>query len=89
MQILEEEFRAAASRHGVVDEVALALDLVSRVVERLGGEYVYIPRKASRDRVKMYEQIIKRFDGRNASILARDYGLSVRHVRRILNARHP
>jgi len=88
ISILEEEARAVAQCFGVAASDAIAAALIDRMIARLGGTHVYIPlgearrREAERQLVK--NEIRKRFDGTNLKELAREYSLSPRHVRRIL-----
>ncbi|MEO3214760.1 MULTISPECIES: Mor transcription activator family protein [Romboutsia] len=49
-----------------------------------GGNSLYVPTYSSAIRDKRNEEIIKRFNGVNASILAREYKMSVNHIRRIV-----
>jgi Mor family transcriptional regulator len=88
ISILEEEARAVAQCFGIAASDDAAAALVDRMIARLGGAHVYFPlgvarqRKASRHAVK--SAIRARFDGSNLKELAREYDLSPRHVRRLL-----
>jgi Mor family transcriptional regulator len=70
--------------HGVeaCDQAATAL--LDRLSLRLGGAHIYIPQERAMNRARVIEEIRRRFDGTNVNGLAREYGLSTRHVRRIL-----
>ena len=82
--VLREELAAAAICHGVerVDDLTEAL--VSRVVQRLGGAHVYVPGQRTLDRERVVREIRNAFDGRNTRALAREYGVSVRWVQKLL-----
>jgi len=82
--VLREELAAAAVCHGVERVEDLTEALVTRVVQRLGGVQVYVPAEHRLRKQKVAEEIRQRFNGRNVRELSKAYGLSVRHVRRIL-----
>ena len=84
--VLREELAAAAICHGVERVEDLTEALVTRVVQRLGGVQVYVPSTHSLERARVVAEIRERFTGRNARDLAREYGLTPRHVRRLLMA---
>ena len=84
--VLREELAAAALCHGVERVEDLTEALVTRVVQRLGGVQVYVPSTHSLERARVVAEIRERFTGRNARDLAREYGLTPRHVRRLLMA---
>lgn len=84
IDVIAEEARAAARSFGVVAPDEFAAALIDRILLRLGGLHLYIPRQSTRDRRRMREEIIARFDGANINALAREYALTPRHIRRIL-----
>jgi len=84
LAIIEEEARAVAQCFGVPIPEAAAASLVERIVLRLGGTHVYLPKRTSRDRNRVHNEIAERFNGRNLFELAQAYGVTPRHVRRIL-----
>lgn len=84
--VLREELAAAALCHGVERVEDLTEELVRRYVQRLGGVQVYVRSKRSREKSKIADEIRERFTGRNAMELANEYGLTTRHVRRLLTA---
>lgn len=84
--VLREELAAAAVCHGVERVEDLTEALVTRVVQRLGGVQVYVPSARSLEKTKMAAEIRERFTGRNARELAKVYGLTPRHIRRLLMA---
>lgn len=84
--VLREELAAAALCHGVERVEDLTEELVRRYVARLGGVQVYVRSKRSREKSKIADEIRERFTGRNAMELANEYGLTTRHVRRLLMA---
>lgn len=83
--VLREELTAAAVCHGVERVEDLTEALVSRYVDRLGGAQVYVKSKRSVEQSKVAAQIRARFTGRNARDLAIEYGLTLRHVRRLVS----
>lgn len=82
--VLREELAAAAICHGVERVEDLTEALVTRVVQRLGGGYVYVSTAHRLRKKQVAEEIRQRFNGLNIRELSKAYGLSVRHVRRIL-----
>ena len=87
LAIIEEEARAVARCFGVAIPEAAAASLIDRIVLRLGGAHVYLPKRTSRDRNRIRSEIFSRFNGRNLFELAREYELTPRHLRRILASR--
>jgi Mor family transcriptional regulator len=82
--VLREELAAAALCHGVERVEDLTEELVRRYVQRLGGGYVYVATQMGLKRRQMAEEIRQRFNGFNTRELSRVYGVSERHVRRIV-----
>ncbi|WP_369337562.1 Mor transcription activator family protein [Comamonas guangdongensis] len=82
--VLREELAAAALCHGVERVEDLTEELVRRYVQRLGGGYVYVTTQHGLKKKQMAEEIRQRFNGINIRELSHIYGLSIRHVRRIV-----
>ena len=82
--VLREELAAAAVCQGVERVEDLTEALVSCVVQRLGGVQVYVPSIGSLERERIAQEIRAKFNGRNTRALAREYGVSVRWVQRLL-----
>ena len=82
--VLREELAAAAVCHGVERVEDLTEALVDRYVQRLGGGYVYVATQHGLKRKQVAAEIRQRFNGVNIRELSRVYGLSIRHVRRIV-----
>jgi len=89
LAIIEEEARAVAQCFGVAAPEAAAASLIERILLRLGGAHVYLPKRTSRDRDRIRAEILTRFNGRNLFELAREYEMTPRHLRRILAAKQP
>lgn len=87
LAIIEQEACAVARCFGVAMPEAAAASLVDRIVLRLGGAHVYLPKKTSRERERIRNEILARFNGRNLHELARDYEITPRHLRRIVAAK--
>lgn len=83
--ILREEVIAAAIAHGADRCEELADNLVRRFVYRLGGAAAYIRNQKAAERARVAEEIRRRFNGCNATELAREYGMTARNVRYILS----
>lgn len=88
LAIIEEEARAMAVSFGISTPEAAAECLVDRIVQRLGGTHVYLPKKSSRERQATHVEIAALFNGTNLFELAKRYGMTPRHVRRILTAQN-
>lgn len=84
MTVIEEEAKAVAQCFGVVDCEAAAAALRDRIVMRLGGAHIYVPQRRALERARIVAEMRARFTGGNGAELAREYGLSSRHARRIL-----
>ncbi len=82
--VLREELAAAAVCHGVERVEDLTDALVSRVVQRLGGSTVYVRNARLLQRERLAQEVRAKFTGRNTRALAREYGVSVRWVQRLL-----
>lgn len=72
---------ASLQRLGVADADAVAAYIVADLRRQLAGGVVYINRGFS----VRNQQIRTAFNGRNAAKLAAQYGLSRRHIERIVN----
>jgi len=84
--VLREELAAAAMRHGVERMEDLTEALVNRVVQRLGGTSVYVRNARVLQRERLAQEVRAKFNGRNTRALAREYGVSVRWVQKLLEA---
>lgn len=84
ISVLEEEARAVARRFGVAACNEVAAAFVDRVLLRLGGGYVYVPRRRTEERQRIRREIADRFNGKNSKELAREFSMTPRHVRRIV-----
>lgn len=82
--VLREELAAAAICHGVERVEDLTEELVRRYVQRLGGATVYVRNPRVMERERLAQEVRARFNGRNTRALAREYGVSVRWVQRLL-----
>ncbi|WP_409976485.1 Mor transcription activator family protein [Variovorax sp. CY25R-8] len=71
---------------GVTAPDQAAASLVDRIMLRLGGAHIYVPRRTTRERLRTYGEIANRFNGSNLFELAREYGMTPRHLRRIIAA---
>lgn len=58
--------------------------LFTEIIDVHGGEFLYIPKRATLERKHRYEAIRKEYNGYNVSQLALKYGYSERHIRTIL-----
>ena len=84
--VLREELAAAAMCHGVERVEDLTEALVTRVVQRLGGVQVYVPSIGALERERIAQEVCAKFTGRNTRALAREYGVSVRWVQKLLES---
>lgn len=74
----------------VIDGLALMYDIVGEekfleIVKMYGGSNVYIPTYKSVIRNYRNREIISKFNGVNAAQLSREYGISVTHIKNIVN----
>lgn len=84
LDIIEEEARAMAQCYGVAAPAEAAASLIERLLLRLNGAHIYMPKRSSRERVSAHQEISRRFNGSNLFELAREFGMTPRHLRRIL-----
>lgn len=84
LAVIEEEVRALARGLGAASPDDVASLLVDRILLRLGGAHIYVPKRRARERQRVLEAIRSRFNGSNLFELAREFGLTPRHVRRLL-----
>lgn len=82
--VLREELAAAAICHGVERVEDLTETLVVRYVQRLGGSTVYVRNARVLQRERLAQEVRAKFNGRNTRALAREYGVSVRWIQRLL-----
>ena len=82
--VLREELAAAALCHGVERVEDLTEALVDRYVQRLGGNTVYVRNARVLQRERLAQEVRAKFNGRNTRALAREYGVSVRWVQKLL-----
>lgn len=82
--VLREELAAAAICHGVERVEDLTEALVDRYVQRLGGSTVYVRNARVLQRERLAQEVRAKFNGRNTRALAREHGVSVRWVQKIL-----
>lgn len=85
LDILEDEARAVALCFGIADSQAAATALVDRLIMRMAGTNFYVPTVSTRQRLKDHAAIRRKFTGANVQQLAKEYGMSARHVRRIVS----
>lgn len=83
--VIEQETRAVALSFGVSTPDDLAAALVERVLMRLGGGQLYLPKKRAESPRARNQEIRARFRGDNVAELAREFGLTARSVRRIVS----
>lgn len=85
LDIIEEEARAVAQCFGVPVPEDAASMIVDRIIARLKGSNIYIPMKSRRDRSRIRDLIRQRYTGDNIRDLAREFEMSERWVRKIVN----
>lgn len=85
LQILKVAFDKTLKKKGIRDDDLSEL-LIDDIVDAMGGEQIYIPRRTQRSKAALHAEIVRKFNGGNAVQLARAYGYSVRHIRRLISA---
>lgn len=83
--VIEQEARAVALSFGMAAPDDVASALVERLMLRLGGGQLYLPKKRVESPRVRHQQIRARFRGDNVADLAREFGLTPRSVRRIVS----
>jgi len=84
LTIIEEEARAVAQCYGAAWCDEAAAKLIDRLVLRLGGAAVYVPRRGAAERRRVHAAIRERGNGRNIEDLAREFNMTPRNVRKII-----
>ena len=84
LSIIHAEATATATAFGLTPAEDFATALVERIANRLGGDRHYIPRKLNRREIKT--KILARHNGHNTAGLAREFGVSVQWVNRIVQS---
>ena len=84
LAIIEEEARAVAVSFGIGPCAEVAAAVIDRIILRMGGEVIYVPRKGVRERARVAAAIRERYDGTNIPQLAKEFKMSPLHVRRIV-----
>lgn len=74
----------------VVENLAIMYEIVVEekfleIIRMYGGSNLYIPTYKSVVRSSRNREIAKRYNGINASQLAREYGITVNQIRNIVN----
>lgn len=69
--------------HNMLDIVGE--DAFVEISKLYGGDVVYVPTYKSIIRASRNREIVRKFDGFNASKLAREYSISLNHLKRILS----
>ncbi|MDY3958422.1 Mor transcription activator family protein [Romboutsia timonensis] len=74
----------------VVENLAIMYEIVGEekfleIIRMYGGSNLYIPTYKSVVRSSRNREIAKRYNGINASQLAREYGITVNQIRNIVN----
>lgn len=82
--IIEEEACAVAKCFGVAACDEAAALLIDRILLRLAGERIYLQRHGRREREQLHKEIRAKFNGTNLPSLSIEYGMTERHLRRIL-----
>ena len=86
--VLHQEVCATVMSFGLPAGADLAASIIDRVMLRLGGREVYVPKRAGRTQTALaHARIRARFTGTNQAELAREAGMSARQNRRILQDR--
>lgn len=65
-----------ARAFGVATEEEAAASLMERLIFRLGGAHLYLPKRTAKERQRVSREIVQRFNGRNLFELAREYDLT-------------
>lgn len=74
----------------VIENLALMYEIVGEekfleIIRMYGGSNLYIPTYKSVVRSSRNREIAKKYNGINASQLAREYGITVNQIRNIVN----
>lgn len=85
LSILKEEARDVAIKYGAQWCEEATTVFANRIILRLGGVQIYVPRQSHQDKKVRDNEVRGRFNGRNLRDLAREFGVTERTIRRILH----
>lgn len=85
MDSLEAIIKHRLAKRGLADSEAAAAEIIAAFIEECGGALFYISRRIHDKRQARNAAILAAFDGSNHASLARDYGLGVPAIYRILS----
>ncbi len=82
----EQTSTAARETLGLSEEIAAALgtDVAMRMVERWGGQQLYMPKGVRIVAARLHQQIYDDWKGRNQRDLVRKYGVSLQFIYRVI-----
>lgn len=86
IDVIQSECVAVAQCFGVAAAHDLAAMLADRLSARLAGTSLYIGTSSHASRRERCAAIRARYTGGNAAELAREYGVTVRYVRKLVSA---
>lgn len=84
LALLEAEARAVAKSFGIQDCDAAAAALMDRIAMRLGGAHIYVSKRRHTSSRNRLEAVRRMYDGSNPGQVARELGISPRHLRRLV-----
>ena len=84
VSVIKQEARAVALSFGVSTPDDAADALIDRLLMRLGGDRLYLPKQRAAS--ARHREIRARFNGGNAAELAQEFGLTARRVRQIVSS---
>lgn len=65
---------------GVREPELAAERFIERILVRLGGAHVYLPKRSSTKRATQREELLRRFNGSNLFEFAREFNMLPRHA---------
>ena len=81
LDVIVQSVIVCGERRGV-DLSLIANDVRSEIIGKCGGTYVYVQVE---DKTERNDAICKQFNGRNINLLAKEYDLTTRQIRKILS----
>lgn len=82
--LIEAEAHAVALSFGAAAPGAVAAALVDRLLLRIGGQPLYLPKRDPRKRELLHAKIRAAYTGNNVADLAQRHQLTARRVRQIV-----
>jgi Mor family transcriptional regulator len=86
LEYVTDHAEAALKKSGIEEEraIQIATSLADGLADQFGGQVISFPAEYHRKLARRDAEILAKFDGQNLTVLAREYGISERGMRKAL-----